>query len=172
MAAATVIWLGAQGAIAHGDRDDNPQIQPHKVDSFPSDGFRQEWQAAVTPFRRAGYVSSSLDTPRLDDLAQLVDAAFLAGSIVAVGYSEARSRQRAVALAALGAMALVGPGFVIVNYVVSGTFVLIPARYGISILPALAVVCAVPLRQRVLLVAGAALAGWITVLTVFELATR
>ena len=166
---ASIGWIGIQGAIAREDREVNPQVQLYGVDSFPRDELRDDLLASVTPLKRSGYVSDALNTSRLDDLMAWVNTALLAGCVVAIGFSKPRSRMRALAIAAFIAMLLVGPGIIIVNYFASGIFVLIPARYGLSVVPALACVCTVPLQRRPILIAGAGLAGWISVVTLFTL---
>ena len=104
-----------------------------------------------------GYLPPILVNPTLGNLMALVNLLCVAG-VAALAWSGAR---RAVptrlAAATLAAMFLGGMGFVLLIFVGSHTYITIPARYGLSILPAVAAILAVVASRRP--VGGYALTG-------------
>jgi hypothetical protein len=101
----------------------------------------------------------------MPSVAQLVDHLFLAGLVAAAVFGLARSRERALAVAVLISLLLAGPVFVLVNYVGTSTYVDIPHRYALSVLPAIAAVVPVLLADRrtmQLVGGGAAVVGVLT----------
>ena len=104
-----------------------------------------------------GYLPPVLVNPTLGNLMALVNLLLVAGVAVLAWSGARRAVQTRLAAATLAAMLLGGMGFVLLIFVGSHTYITIPSRYGLSILPAVAAVLAVVASRRRL--GGYALTG-------------
>lgn len=168
VALASVAWVAVQGAIAEVPNGDIPMVQRFEVDSISLGDIRGELGAGISPLQ-APYLPEVLRSSVILSAVTVVDAALLAGLAIAAVYARAGSRRPALAVASLLAMAASGPLFVIINFAFVGTFVQIPSRYGLSVIPFALAAVSVALERRALLVATAAYAGWLLVITAVPL---
>jgi hypothetical protein len=162
-------WVIAQNALAHVPATQTPQVKRFKVDSFPFRELRGQLFAGVTPIQLPAYVPTFFDNDAIKEANDVVDVLFLVATIAALVLSQARCRMRAIAGAALTTMLLVGPVFVFFNYVVQGTFVDIPPRYGLPVVPAVLVSSSSLLRWKAVLVLAGVLAALIGLETLVAL---
>ena len=88
-----------------------------------------------------------------------VDLALMAGAVAGAVLAGVGTRARRLAVAALVLAVLLGPLLVVFNTVVQGIYVVIPPRYGLALVPALAAAAVPALRHRAGLVLGAVVAG-------------
>ena len=110
----------------------------------------------ISPVQQ-GYLPPVLINPTLGNLMSLVNLVCIAG-VASLAWLGARGAvQTRLAVATLTAMVVGGMGFVVLIFVGSHTYITIPARYGLSILPAAAAVLAVVASRR--RVGGYALTG-------------
>jgi len=173
LAVTGLVWAGISSAIAHVPSNQIPMIRRFSTHSFPIKGLQFDWRDALSPLR-AAYVPRFLKSARIVRIAEIVDVLVIAGTLVGIAFSEHGSRLRAVAIAALVAMLLVGPVVVTFNYLAQGIWFrpgTVP-RYGLSILPAALVAATVSLRQRVVLFGASVLAGLTLISTILQMASR
>lgn len=169
VALASLAWVVVQGSIAKVPNDQIPMARQFEVDSISLRDIGGEAGAAVSPLQ-APYVPAVLRTSPILSAVGVVDAALLAGVVIGAVYAGARSRRGALALASLVAMAAAGPLFVIINFAFVGTFVEIPSRYGLAVVPFALAAASVALDRRTLLVATSLYACWMALITVLALA--
>lgn len=156
---ASVAWVAVQGSIAKLPNEAIPMVQRLEVDTLEPLDVVGELGATVSPLQ-APYVPGLLRSSSVLTAAETVNAAFLAAVVIGAVYGAVKSRHRSLAVAALVAMAAAGPLFVFVNFAFVGTFVEIPPRYGLSILPFGLAAAAVALERRPLLIATGLYAAW------------
>ena len=165
VAVVAFVWLVIGSAIARVPSGDIPMQARFHVDSIGAAEFLTNSVTGFTPLNTP-YVPVELATAWISPVAVLVDRLFLVGLGVAAFAAGAGSRLRAMALATLMALALVGPGFVVVNFFLTdGMYVEIPRRYGLSAVPGMAIALAVVLRDRRALAVVSGGAGLIAVAT-------
>ncbi len=147
---------------------DIPMARRFHTESIGIDEFLRNVPAGITPLD-APYVPSEMKAPWVEPFALLVDRFFLVGLASAALLGVPGSRQRGLAMATFVTLALMGPIFVIVNFVFQGTYVGIPHRYGLSLVPALVVSAVALLANRRVFQAVAVIAGLVSVATVLAL---
>jgi hypothetical protein len=169
VAAASIVWVVWQGAIAKAPADEIPMVQRFEVDSISVRDVRGQLAATVSPLR-SSYLPEVLRTPAIRSGVKVVDVALIAGLVISAVYGAAGSRRRALASATLITMVAAGPLFVVINFVFIGTFVEIPARYALAVVPFALAAVTVALERRALLVGTAAYAAWLAFVTLVALA--
>jgi hypothetical protein len=136
--AIALVWVAYSSSVALVPTLEIPMAARYHVDSITLSDVLRNLTTGFTPID-GPYIPSELRTVWIAPIATLVDRLFLVGIAVAAYAAPVRSRIRALAIATLGACLLVGPVFVVANFVLQGTFVDIPRRYGLALMPALAV---------------------------------
>lgn len=155
-AAVALVWVAYSSSAARVPLLDIPMAAQFHVDSLSVRQLFANLDSGITALTTP-YVPAEMHTLWIDQVSILVDRFFLIGVGIAAYASPAGSRMRALAVAAIVACCAVGPVFVLANFVLQETYVGIPRRYGLSIVPALAVALTVVLaHRRVLQVAGVA----------------
>lgn len=167
IAGVSLVWLVAQRVLQVVPPSEIPMVSRFAIGSFPFAELTTSWQQTVSPLRGA-YLAPFLRTTPMVVMAGVVDLALMAGAVGGTVLAAIGSRQRRLGVVALGLAVLLGPALVAFNAVVQGIYVVIPPRYGLALVPALAV-AAVPVVQRrvgsgvasvvALLAGGAALAA-------------
>jgi hypothetical protein len=151
-------WGALPSALATVDPEAIPQALMFHQDSFQAVWLFESLDMFVTPLRPE-FATSAM----AGDVAGAIGALANIGLLVAFAYgavaSRAGSAVRALAGGAAGALILLPPVLVLVNYVTAQIHVpLLPPRYGLSILPAMVVVAATGVTSRwarIAVVAGA-----------------
>jgi len=167
-AAVGAVWAGYSSSTARVPAMTIPMVKRYHTESI---GLRQVLRnvpTGITPLDTP-YVPSEVKALWVEPAAQLVDRLFLVGLAVAALLGAPGSRQRALAMATLVTLALVGPLMVVVNFLFQGTYVDIPRRYGLSLVPALAVALPALLANRRVFQAVAASATLVSLGTVLAL---
>jgi hypothetical protein len=141
-----LFWSAVQEHLALVPREAIPMVGQNQVDSLPLVRFAQELHTMVTPVRTP-YLPPVLRRTSIVYSVQLLDLAGLAAIASAAVYSAARSRIRLFALATALAMVATGPVMAVAFYVSSRLGSEVPSRYGIALLPGIAL-CAAPALQR------------------------
>jgi hypothetical protein len=136
--AIALVWVAYSSSVALVPTLEIPMAARYHVDSITLSDVLRNLTTGFTPID-GPYIPSELRTVWIAPIATLVDRLFLVGIAVAAYAAPVRSRIRALAIATLGACLLVGPVFVVANFVLQGTYVDIPRRYGLALMPALAV---------------------------------
>jgi hypothetical protein len=162
-------WVIAQNALAHVAAAQIPEVKRFQVNSFPFRQLRSQLFAGVTPIQLPAYAPKFFDKDPIKNGNDVIDVLFFVATVSTLALSQARSRMRAIAGAALTTMLLVGPVFVFFNYIVQGTFVVIPPRYGLPLVPAVLVSSSSLLRWKPCLVLASALAALIGLQTLLVL---
>lgn len=162
--AAGLPWLITQARFADLPTRSIPMVERFQAEALSTDHVVSELDALVTPVRnvlpprdlRSGATVAATD---------LLHWLLLGGAFAAAVAGES-TRTRSLGGASLAAMVLAGPTLVVVNYVLLGIYVVIPQRYGLSLLPALLAGLAVMTRRRWLemVLASVAALGTIAVL--------
>jgi len=151
-----ILWVGVSSAMALVPTEEIPMAARFHADSIGVADVLRNTNTGFTPLDTP-YIPAELATAWAAPVAVLVDRLFLVGLGVAAFASPTGSRMRAIALATLVALAVVGPAFVVANFVLQGTYVDIPRRYGLAAVPGMVVALTFILRdRRVLVVVGAA----------------
>ena len=141
-----LLWSAVQEQLALVPREAIPMVGQNQVDSFQLVRLAQELHTMVTPVRTP-YVPPPLRRTAVTYSVQLLDLAGLAAIASAAVYGAARSRIRHFALATALAMVATGPVMAVAFYVSSRLGSDVPSRYGIALLPGIAL-CAAPALQR------------------------
>ena len=141
-----LVWSTVQEQLALVPREAIPMVGQNQVDSLPLIRFAQELHTMVTPVRTP-YLPPPLRRTSVTYSVQLLDLLGLAAIASAAVYGAARSRIRLFALATALAMIATGPVMAVAFYVSSRLGSDVPSRYGIALLPGIAL-CAAPALQR------------------------
>jgi hypothetical protein len=161
-------WAIISAAIAEVPVEANPQHQRFAVDEIELGAIIGELGSVVSPVNNP-YVPPVFGGPLAWAFVTLANW-LLIGSAVAVAATSAKGSPRAaLGGAAFWAMVVAGPAFVIVNFAFLGAFFPIPARYGLSMLPALMTCVGVLLQSRTAIVAAVGLVGASTLRLFVEL---
>jgi hypothetical protein len=154
-----LVWVAYSASVARVPTLEIPMAAQFHVDSLSIRQLLSNLDSGITALNTP-YVPAEVHTAWIDQISILVDRFFLVGVGIAAFASPVGSRMRALGIAAIVACFAVGPTFVLANFVLQGTYVGIPRRYGLSIVPALAVALTVVLsHRRVLQLAGVVVAG-------------
>ena len=142
-------WAAASSLMGRLSSDQIPMVQRFSVDRFPMNGFIDSWMQTISPLS-GGYLAPFLRSDAYL-LCTGVFAVGLLGAVVAAAIrSETGSAARALSISLLWTLVLAGPALVLFNYVVQGIYVVIPMRYGIALVPAMAVAAVPVLERRIL----------------------
>lgn len=162
---AGIPWLLVQSRFAELPTRRIPMVERFQTDSLGISHVVSELDALVTPVRKVlpPVELRSRATAASGDLLHWL----LLGGAFAAAVAGESTRSRAVGGAGLLAMALGGPTIAVLNYFLLGIYVVIPPRYGLSLVPALLCALAVMTRNRWLqvMIAGVALLEVIAVLS-------
>lgn len=152
-------WMLFSSVNARVDADEIPMTQRFLVESISVDEFLDNLTTGLTPLRDP-YLPAVLATPLTRAGSILGDRLLMIGVTASLIVSRPRSRERAIATAALLAMIVVGPMFVAFNYVASSIYVTIPSRYGLAVVPAAAAATGLLIqRSKTGLIVGAVMSG-------------
>jgi hypothetical protein len=170
VAVAAITWSAVQHAIQLFPGTDLPTNKVYEVSTFPFHAWLDSVYAGITPFHQP-YLALQVTTRSTVRVWPIVNGMLLAGTIVGAVWAGRGSRLRALGGSALVGMALLGPVFTLVNYVFFHIY--FPAgiapRYGLSVVPAAALVASVCVtRSRWLRLGTAVFAGWVVVITLLS----
>jgi hypothetical protein len=160
-------WAIVGHSYAVSDAPVAPMTANAQVDAIGLDHFIANLFSTLTPVQNA-YVPHSLNTPLIVTLMigfNLVLAAAVVGLSWRKSPGETATR---VARASLFCMLLAGPLFVLLVFVFAGSYVAIPPRYGLSLVPAAAAVLAVAASSRRIGRVGLPLLGAVSVLATWS----
>jgi hypothetical protein len=140
------VWSVIQAVVAKLPQAEIPMADSLRGHGFPLADLLGQVNAVVSPLK-APYFAPVLRTPYVLSLNNVLDLAALVAIASTAVFAVARSRERAVALAAGVAMVALGPVTMLSSYVSTNTVTATPTRYGLPILPAV-VVAALPAMER------------------------
>ena len=143
----SVAWLIAQHYLQVLPTSEIPMVSRFLIDRFPATEFANAWHQTVSPLQ-SPYLAPFLRTQPVQVVAGLVDLALMAGAVAGLALAARGSREKWVATVALTLAVAVGPLLVLFNVVVQGVYVVIPPRYGLALVPALAAAAIPALRRR------------------------
>ena len=169
---AALAWSVLQRVIQKFPGTDLPTNKIYEVSRFPFHPFLDSLGAGFSPLHNP-YLPALTTTRTVLRAWPIVNGVLIAGTIIGAVWAGRGSRLRALGGAALFAMLIVGPVFTLTDYTLFGVYYpggIVP-RYGLSIVPAAALVASLCLaRSRWLRYGVAALAAWVAVITVIALA--
>lgn len=139
-------WLGISEAMARVDGDLIPMTKRMQIEELTGDLLGKNLGVGLTPLRDP-YLPKELLTTVSRPMNDLVDRTFLIG-LGAAALAAASRRAKALASSSLLVLAVIGPLYVVANYVTQGVYFAIPDRYALSVLPAVASVGAGFLDDR------------------------
>jgi uncharacterized protein YggT (Ycf19 family) len=139
-------WAVAQKLLEVVPPDTLPMSARYAISSFPTAELASSWHQTVSPLQ-GPYLAPFLRTTAVTVTAGIVDLAVMVGAVVGTVLAPARSRARRLGAVVLAMTVLLPPALVVFNAFVQRVYVVIPPRYGISLVPAL-VAAAVPLVRR------------------------
>jgi len=169
---AALAWSVLQRMIQKFPGTNLPTNKIYEVSRFPFHPFFDSLGAGLSPLQHP-YLPALTTTRTVTRAWPIVNAALIAGTIIGAVWAGRGSRLRALGGAALFAMFIVGPVFTLTDYKFFGVYYPggIAPRYGLSIVPAAALVASLCLaRSRWLRYGAAAFAAWVAVITVIALA--
>ena len=169
---AALAWSVLQRMIQKFPGTDLPTNKIYEVSAFPYHAFFDSLGAGFSPLQHP-YLPALTTTRSVLRAWPIVNAMLIAGTIIGAVWAGRGSRLRALGGAALFAMFIVGPVFMLTDYKFFGVYYPggIAPRYGLSIVPAAALVSSIVLaRSRWLRYGAAAWAAWVAVITVIALA--
>lgn len=140
------MWAVAQKLLEEVPPETLPMSVRTAASSFPIAELASSWHQTVSPLR-GPYLAPFLRTTPVTVMAGLVDLALMVGAVVGTVLAPAGSRARRLGAVVLAMTVLLPPVLVVFNALVPKVYVVIPPRYGISLVPAL-VAAAVPLVRR------------------------
>jgi hypothetical protein len=162
--AAGVPWLIAQDRYADLPMRSIPMVERFQEEALTSDQVVSELDSLVTPVRDV------LPPLVLRNSANVMATSLLhwllLGGAFAAAVAGVDPRTRSLGGASIAAMVVAGPVLVVANFLLLGIYVVVPQRYGYSLLAALLVNLAIMARRRWLEMGLAAVAvlGLISVL--------
>ena len=157
-AASIFIWSAAQDARGHIPAEQLPTNAIYEVDDFQWDRLGDELFAALTPLRDP-FVPDTLPRNLLAPLGDLINLLVLVG-LGAVGlFALKGSSHRALAAAAVVAMAATGLVTMVTSYLTLGIYFDTNPRYGLSLLPFAAAALVPVIENRWIRGAAAAVAA-------------
>jgi hypothetical protein len=161
----SVAWLVTQRYLQVLPPTEIPMVSRFLIDRFPSTEFATAWHQTVSPLQ-SPYLAPFLRTQPVQVVAGFVDLALMGGAVAGLALAVRGSREKRVAVVALVLAVAVGPLLVLFNVVVQGLYVVIPPRYGLALVPALAAAAIPALRRQigVILVSVLAAASGVAVL--------
>jgi hypothetical protein len=143
---AAIAWIGVSHAIERIDSDLIPMNQRMLIDHLTPAELGKNLGVGLTPLKDA-YVPSELVTTVSFPMNDLLDRFALLG-LGAAALVPAARRTRTLAAAAIGMLAVIGPVYVVADYVTQGVYFLVPDRYALSVLPTVMAVVAALLDDR------------------------
>jgi hypothetical protein len=163
-------WAALHSAIARAPT--TTVIDWFRTDTLRWDQVLDQWIALVTP-ARIGSLPTLLGSRLSRGLALLVSVGIVLSVLVAASRWITGRRDEAEALGVVGgvAMATSGPLLAVANFVILGIYFGIPTRYGLSLMPLLAVATGALLRRPVVLWAAGLLAAGSVASTLIGLTT-
>lgn len=163
----SVVMLVVQSGLAHEDPEKIVMLNRFMIKAFPWSQFSGSF-ISTGSFTAGGaesnYLAPFLRLPFIVVLSGLIALASLATTVVA---AIGKDRVAAMARSVLVATVLGAPALILVNFVLQQIYVSIPTRYFMSLIPGVALVCAVvlgrtKLAERVLWVVTAVWLGSLT----------
>ncbi len=151
-------WFIGQKLLEVAPPSTVPMVYRYQFDRFPFTDIATSWHQTISPFVER-YVAPFLRTRTVLTTAAVVDLLLVAGPVAGTILAGRRTRERTLGVAALVVLPLVGPVLALFNAVVQGLFVVVPSRYGLSIVPALLGASVPVLRRRVPLAVGCVVAA-------------
>jgi len=124
-----------------------PMTAPTIVDHLPAIQIAEAWRVGLSPLQ-GSWFAPFLQTTLVRTLAPVVDFAIIAGAVIGGSIAPVGSRARRLAWCALAVAVAFGPVFALFLYFVQGVAISIAPRYGLSMVPALAVAAIPLLRTR------------------------
>lgn len=143
--ASTLLWMMMHNALIRVPFD--PQTEQFRVESLSADAIVGQMLALVTPVRDP-WLPPFLNNAAVKGIFQLVNLGLVAAVFGAVMFGS--PRRSTTVLAISGALVILGSGalLTVLNYMLnSGTYVAIPPRYGMSVIPILFLGLASALRR-------------------------
>lgn len=144
--ATAVGWMALQAALAHGDPHDVPMNQLFATESLrlpPLVGNLGNW---ITPLSSPWV---SVGNPELTTVLQRIGPLLIAAGVIAVAlFGAGVPRTRAWAWACLGTAFFGATLFIVVSFYAQSVYVPPPARYGVTLVPAMTVLTALSVRTR------------------------
>jgi hypothetical protein len=142
-----VLWLVGQRLLQVVPPADLPMNKRFEITTFPWAYVTANWKQGLSP------LSSPNIIPILDGRwtyfwLGLTDAAVVVLAAAGSMLAPARSPIRIIGVSALACAVAVGPAVVVFNALIQGTYVPIPPRYALSIVPALLVAAVPVVRSR------------------------
>lgn len=142
----SVAWFIVQKMVQVIPPSEVPMIKNAHVERFPLVGLVQNWKQAVSPLQTP-WIPPQFRHSWLLFTTALVDLLVIVGALAGSALARSGARIRRVGVIAVVLMVVLGPALVVFNFFVQGIYSGIPPRYGISLLPALAV-ASVPVLWR------------------------
>ena len=135
--AVSVVWLGITRLIQTLPASEIPMVERYRIASFPVEGLVESWRQTVSPLSTP-YLAPFLRNNGIILFTGLVAFWVLGAAVASTIRSAPGSRSRILGCASLLTVALAGPALVVFNAVVQGIYVVIPIRYALAAVPALA----------------------------------
>jgi hypothetical protein len=147
--AAVVAGLGLlvlHDAVARAGPLSNPNTAHFQVDHLALGQVLGAVPAGVVPVQDP-FLPDFLDTSVMKLLVRCGEWLLLGGAVGTAATSARGSAGEALAVSALAGCAVTGPALVVLNYLSLQTYVAIPSRYALSVVPALAAALALALGK-------------------------
>jgi hypothetical protein len=149
----SMVWFVAQKMLEVAPPSTIPMVYRYHFARFPFTEMAAAWHQTVSPFVEH-YVPPFLRSRTVLTMAGIVDLLVVAGPVAGTIMARRGSRERSLGVSVLIVMPLIGPLLVLFNALVQSLYVVIPSRYGLSIVPALLAASVPAMRRRVPLVIG------------------
>jgi hypothetical protein len=133
----SVVWLGITRVIESLPASEIPMVARYRISSFPFEGFVESWRQTVSPLSTP-YLTPFLRNDGIILFAGLVAFWLLGAAVASTIRSAPGSRSRMIGCASLLTIVLAGPALVVFNSVIQGIYVVVPTRYALAAVPALA----------------------------------
>lgn len=137
---------------------DIPKNRMFRVESLSADQVVSQVPALVTPVSRPP-LAEFLSGPGTSVLIRFTDWVLLGAAVGSALWATHRSRVAALGAAVVVTMVVLGPAMALRNYIFGSQFWPIPARFGLTLLPALALLLGVSVVKRSVRVAVTTFSG-------------
>jgi hypothetical protein len=161
---ASGVFSVIQRSVAKVPLAELPMMVNFRASGFPWASMAQSIN--VVPLGSGGS-PSQLNSPVIATVMLVVSLALPALSVAALAMSSRGARVRSVAAGGLAAVLVAGPLFVVANFMLTGSFVLIPPRYALAAVPSLALSAAWALDRIKVGPAGAVTVASVSTAAVF-----
>ena len=144
----SIAWYVVQKSVEVVAPSTVPMVYRYYFDKFPLAEMATSWHQTVSPFWER-YIPPFLQNRAVLATAGVVDLLMVAGPAAGTILAPRGSRGRVLGGSVLVLLPLAGPALVLLNALVQQTYVVIPSRYALSLVPGLLAAMVPAMRWKI-----------------------